>query len=57
VEENENLEAIESKLGVGPITEVLEQARDELDLIPHMVEWQPWNMGDGQGPVKIELID
>lgn len=57
VEATEDIEEIENKLGLGQIEEVMEQARDELDLIPHMAQWQPWNVGEGKSPVKIELID
>jgi NADH dehydrogenase (ubiquinone) 1 alpha subcomplex subunit 5 len=57
VEETEDVEAIEAKLGIGQIEEVIGIANDELDLIPHMAEWQPWNVEGGKSKVKIELID
>jgi NADH dehydrogenase (ubiquinone) 1 alpha subcomplex subunit 5 len=57
IQENDSVESIEAKLGVGQIEEILEQARDELELIPHMADWEPWKLEQGQSPVKIELID
>jgi ETC complex I subunit conserved region len=57
VEGSEDNAAVEAKLGIGQIEEVIEQAKDELDLIPHMAKWQPWKVPDGRAPVKIELID
>jgi NADH dehydrogenase (ubiquinone) 1 alpha subcomplex subunit 5 len=57
VAETEDVDSIEAKLGIGQIEEVIEIARDELDLIPHMIEWQPWKVEKGKGKCKIELID
>lgn len=57
VEAEENIDAIEEKLGVGQMEEIIEQAQDELELIPHMAEWQPWAVKDGEKPAKIEVID
>ncbi len=54
----EDVDSIEEKLGVGQIGEIIEQAQDELELIPHMAEWQPWQTASGEkSSVKIELID
>lgn len=57
VESMEDVTEIESKLGLGQIEEVIEQAHDELELIPHMAQWKPWEIADGKSPAKIELID
>ena len=57
VEEEQSIESIEKRLGIGQVQEVIEQAQDELDLIPHMIEWQPWNVPPGKTPVKIEVTD
>lgn len=57
VEGTEDVEELENKLGLGRIEEVMEQAQDELDLIPHMARWEPWKVAEGKPPVKIELID
>lgn len=57
VNENEDITKIESTLNVGQIQEVIEQAEDELELIPHMVEWKPWEMKEGEKPVVIDVLD
>lgn len=57
VEGAADIEEIEATLGVGQIEEVIEQAQDELELIPHMAAWAPWETADGAEAVKIELID
>lgn len=57
VESVEDVAELETRLGLGLIEEIIEQANDELDLIPHMSQWKPWEMPEGQHPVRIELID
>lgn len=57
LESTADIAKIEAKLGIGQIEEVIEIAQDELDLIPHMAEWKPWENSEGNFPVKIELID
>lgn len=57
VNDNEDIDKIESILNVGQIQEVIEQAEDELELIPHMAEWKPWQLHDDEKPVNIEVLD
>lgn len=57
VESTTDIEDIEKQLGVGQIEEVIEQANDELELIPYMAKWQPWATEAGASPAKIEVID
>ena len=57
VEETTDLMELESKLGIGHLEEVLMQAQNELDLIPHLIEQEPWKTRDSANPVKIESID
>lgn len=57
VERCAHIDEIEEALGVGPIEEVIEMAQDELDLVPHMAQWQPWAVPEGKEKVSIELID
>lgn len=57
IAEEEDCDKIENMLGIGQIEEVIEQAKDELELIPHMAEWEPWKMPEGKEPVKINVID
>ncbi|XP_027358710.1 probable NADH dehydrogenase [ubiquinone] 1 alpha subcomplex subunit 5, mitochondrial [Abrus precatorius] len=44
--EEEDWEAIEKRLGCGQVEELIEEARDELKLISHMIEWDPWGVPD-----------
>lgn len=57
VTENKDIEKIEATLNIGQIAEIIEQAQNELELVPHMVEWKPWQMGPGQKPAVINIID
>ncbi len=57
VESHSNVEEIEQRLGLGQIEEVIEQAEDELELIPCMAKWKPWATKPGFSPAKIEVID
>lgn len=38
----DSIEAIEDEIGVGQVEELIEQAKDELDLIPQYAEWKEW---------------
>ncbi|KAI8992060.1 ETC complex I subunit conserved region-domain-containing protein [Mycotypha africana] len=42
VESTENIEEIETKINVGQIEEIIEQAEDELGLAKKVEEWKPW---------------
>lgn len=57
VKDNDGIEEIEAKLNIGQIAEVIEQAEDELQLIPQMAEWKPWETADGQKPAVIQVVD
>lgn len=57
VSENENVEKIEATLNIGQVQEVIEQAENELELIPHMAEWAPWEMPEGKKPAVIQVTD
>lgn len=52
----EDVEKIEATLNVGQMPEIIEQAQDELELIPYMAEWRPWKT-DGSKPVTIEIVE
>ena len=47
-----NVADIERKIGSGQIEELVAQARDELNLIPHMVVWKPWDFNH-----QVKVID
>lgn len=57
VESEQNIDNIEATLGVGQIEEVIEQANDELELIPHMAKWAPWKMAENATKPKIEVLE
>ena len=38
---------VEAAIGEGQLEELIEQAKDELELIPRMVEWKPWEAPEG----------
>ncbi|OLL24179.1 putative NADH dehydrogenase [ubiquinone] 1 alpha subcomplex subunit 5, mitochondrial [Neolecta irregularis DAH-3] len=50
VEETEDVEEIEKKLGSGLIEELIHQAQDELYLIGKMEEWKPWEELEAPAP-------
>lgn len=45
-QEEDDWETIEKRLGCGQVEELIEEARDELKLISHMIEWKPWGVPD-----------
>lgn len=55
VNKNEDPDKIEQILNVGQMPEIIEQAQDELDLIPYMANWKPWET-DGKKPATIEVV-
>lgn len=57
VNSNEGMEKIEAKLDIGQMPEIIEQAQDELELIPHMVQWKPWEMGTEKKAAVIEVVE
>lgn len=57
VQETEDTVKIEKVLNLGQIQEVIEQAEDELELIPRMIAWKPWEVQDGHKPVVIDVLD
>lgn len=57
VESESNVDEIERLLGIGQIEEIIEQANDELELIPFMAKWKPWATESGVPPAKIEVTD
>lgn len=52
----EDIDEIETTLNVGQLPEIIEQAEDELELIPYMAQWKPWEK-DGTKPAVIEIVD
>ncbi|KAL9233700.1 hypothetical protein vseg_008660 [Gypsophila vaccaria] len=45
-QEESDWESIEKRLGCGQLEELIEEAQDELKLIGHLNEWQPWDVPD-----------
>ncbi|GFP91344.1 probable NADH dehydrogenase [ubiquinone] 1 alpha subcomplex subunit 5 mitochondrial [Phtheirospermum japonicum] len=45
-QEEQDWEAIEKKVGCGQVEELIEEAQDELKLIGHLNEWNPWGVDD-----------
>ena len=54
IEEFTDVKRIELELGMIQIEEIIEEGRDELDLIPKMIEWKPWEF---DGEVEVEIGD
>ncbi|GAA0158184.1 oxidoreductase [Lithospermum erythrorhizon] len=44
--EESDLDLIEKRLGCGQVEELIEEAQDELKLLSHMIEWDPWGVPD-----------
>jgi NADH dehydrogenase (ubiquinone) 1 alpha subcomplex subunit 5 len=55
VKESETVEAIEERVGAGLVEELIEQAKNELQLIPKFKEWKLWE-GDAE-KIKINILD
>jgi NADH dehydrogenase (ubiquinone) 1 alpha subcomplex subunit 5 len=47
VNEESSYEGIETRIGTGVVEELIEQAQDELQLIPKVAEWKPWVLPEG----------
>lgn len=54
---SESISAVEGLLNVGQVQEIIEQAENELELVPHMEEWRPWEVKEGGKPAVIDVID
>ena len=44
---------MEQRIGEGQLEELIEEAKDELDLIPKMAEWKPWVVPKDAPPLEI----
>tara|TARA_B100001121_G_C18273237_1_gene427218 strand:+ start:101 stop:448 length:348 start_codon:yes stop_codon:yes gene_type:complete len=44
---------LETKIGEGQLEELIEEAKDELELIPKMAEWKPWVIPEDAPPLEI----
>jgi NADH dehydrogenase (ubiquinone) 1 alpha subcomplex subunit 5 len=53
-QEEEEHERIEQRIGCGQVEELIEQAKDELELIPQLAEDKPWDVPEGY---KVEIIE
>ncbi|XP_053984416.1 NADH dehydrogenase [ubiquinone] 1 alpha subcomplex subunit 5 [Hylaeus volcanicus] len=42
VNENSDVATIEKKIGCGQVEEIIQQAKNELNLAEKMVNWKPW---------------
>eukprot|EP00168_Porphyra_purpurea_P007148 TRINITY_DN18846_c0_g1_i1.p1 TRINITY_DN18846_c0_g1~~TRINITY_DN18846_c0_g1_i1.p1 ORF type:complete len:178 (+),score=43.66 TRINITY_DN18846_c0_g1_i1:66-536(+) len=49
--------ALEAKIGIGAVEEVIAAARAELRLIPAMAAWAPWEVPDGKPKVEVTLVE
>lgn len=52
-----DVRALESKLGLGAVEEVIAAARAELKLIPVMAEWAPWELPAEHRKVDVTLVE
>jgi NADH dehydrogenase (ubiquinone) 1 alpha subcomplex subunit 5 len=53
--ENTDIPSIEEQIGCGQIEELIDHANDELELIPEMADWKPWEV---KGPRReVMMID
>jgi NADH dehydrogenase (ubiquinone) 1 alpha subcomplex subunit 5 len=48
LEQEADINAVEEMIGAGQVEELIEQAEDELALIPEMAEWKPWEDEPGR---------
>ena len=44
---------VEKQISEGQLEELIEEAKDELDLIPKMAEWKPWVIPQDAPPLEI----
>lgn len=52
-----DVRALEAKLGLGAVEEVIAAAQAELKLIPAMAEWAPWELPAGHAKVDVTLVE
>lgn len=57
VNENEDIARIEATLNIGQIAEVIEQAENELELIPEMAKWSPYELKEPGDVAVVQIID
>lgn len=57
IKDNKDVQKIEALLNIGQIQEIIEQAENELELIPHMEQWKPWEMKGAQKRAVIKVVD
>lgn len=53
-QEEQEWQNIEKRIQCGQVEELIVQAKDELQLIPKMAEWKPWEVPEGY---KVEVIE
>ncbi|KAJ3391402.1 ndufa5, NADH-ubiquinone oxidoreductase subunit [Lobulomyces angularis] len=51
VENEKDIQKIEEKIDCGQIEELIEQAEDEINLLPKMLEWQVYDKNLAEAPV------
>eukprot|EP00741_Cyanophora_paradoxa_P004237 tig00000789_g4114.t1 len=49
--------AIEAGIGCGKMELLIDQAEDELTLIPKMAEWKPWEVPEGKKEINITVVE
>jgi len=52
VQENENIQTIEDKIGCGQVEELIIQAKNEISLVEKMVVWKPWEKLMQEAPIN-----
>jgi len=57
VEKSDDYEVVENTLKSGQVEELIEQAKDELSLIPEIVEFKPWDVDPDTHAVPIIYMD
>jgi NADH dehydrogenase (ubiquinone) 1 alpha subcomplex subunit 5 len=50
-------EVIEEKIGQGQLEELIQAAKDELQLIPKMLEWKPWEVDSETKDIPIIILN